>query len=217
MSSGVTGLPAAVSQHDDPAVSVRAARVEDAGRIAEIHVLGWQGGYRGLMPQEYLDGLDSTSRLPRWVQSLQTADGSRGGCLVVADDDGVLAGFANVGRSRDDGAETGNVGEVMAIYLAPDAWGKGLGRELMAAALTHLAGLGYDEVTLWVLDTNVRARRFYEAAGFRLDDGVKVDDSHGFPLRELRYRKSAFVAAGSPAAERSVSHAEHEPIRGDGS
>ncbi len=171
-------------------MNVRAARVGDAERIAEIHVLGWQAGYRGLMPQQYLDELDPAARLPRRIQWLQGADWSRGGCFVVADDDGVLAGFADVGRSRDDDSESGKVGEVRAIYLAPDAWGKGLGRELMAAALTYLAELGYDQVTLWVLDTNARARRFYEAAGFRFDDTVKVDDSRGFPLRELRYRRT---------------------------
>ncbi|HXB49020.1 MAG TPA: GNAT family N-acetyltransferase [Streptosporangiaceae bacterium] len=77
-----------------------------------------------------------------------------------------------------------------AIYLAPDSWGRGLGRELMTAALTYLADLGYDEVTLWVLDTNARARRFYEAAGFRPDGAIKVDDSRSFPLREVRYRRS---------------------------
>jgi len=171
-------------------VEVRPARIDDAARIAEIHVLGWQGGYRGLMPQDFLDSLDPAPRLARWIQSLRGADWSRGGCLVVADDDGMLAGFANVGQSRDDDAASGKVGEVMAIYLAPDAWGKGFGRELMTAALAQLAKLGYDEVTLWVLDTNARAQRFYEAAGFRLDGAVKVDGSHGFPLREVRYCRS---------------------------
>jgi len=171
-------------------MEVRTAQIDDAARIAEIHVLSWQGGYRGLMPQDYLDGLDPAQRLSRRIQSLRDADRSRGGCLVVADEDGMLAGFADVCSSRDDDAESSKIGEIMAIYLVPDSWGKGLGRELIAAALTHLAGLGYDEVTLWVLDTNARARRFYDAAGFRPDGAVKVDDSPGFPLRETRYRRS---------------------------
>ncbi len=44
-----------------------------------------------------------------------------------------------------------------------------------------------------MLDTNVRAQRFYEAAGFAPDGAVKVDDTRGFPLRELRYRRSLHV------------------------
>jgi len=64
------------------------------------------------------------------------------------------------------------------------------GRELMTATLDFLANLGYTQVTLWVLDTNARARRFYEAAGFRADGALKVDDGRGFPLSEVRYRRS---------------------------
>lgn len=179
-----------LDSHEDLSVIVRAAQVEDAERIAEIHVLGWQGGYRGLMPQIYLDALDPSERLPYRLRSLQEADWSRGGCFVVADDEGELAGFADVGRSRDDDAESDGVGEVSAIYLVPNAWGQGLGRELMVAGLGHLARLGYQQVTLWVLDTNVRAQRFYEAAGFRPDGAVKIDDSRGFALQELRYRRT---------------------------
>ena len=78
---------------------------------------------------------------------------------------------------------------VAAIYLSSDSWGKGFGRELMNAALAHLAGAGYSHVTLWVLDTNARARAFYAKAGFTADGAVKVDDRGSFQLREVRYRR----------------------------
>jgi hypothetical protein len=54
----------------------------------------------------------------------------------------------------------------------------------------RLATVGYGQVTLWVLASNARARRFYEAAGLRPDGAVKVDDSRGFALSEVRYRRS---------------------------
>lgn len=169
---------------------MRQATTEDAVRIAEIHVLGWQGGYRGLMPQAYLDGLDPRgARLERWTRSLQTADWTREGTLVVAGADGELDGFAGFGPTRDSDDDAGRVGEIRAIYLKPDSWGHGLGRALMDATLRRLADLGYTEVTLWVLDTNVRAQRFYDAAGFSPDGAAKVDESLDFPLRELRYRR----------------------------
>jgi ribosomal protein S18 acetylase RimI-like enzyme len=59
----------------------------------------------------------------------------------------------------------------------------------MSAALDHLAAAGYREATLWVLDTNARARRFYTAAGFSADGGTKTDDIGGFVIREIRYRR----------------------------
>ena len=43
-------------------------------------------------------------------------------------------------------------------------------------------------VTLGVSDF-ARARRFYEATGWRCDGTVKVDESRGFPLIEVRYRR----------------------------
>jgi ribosomal protein S18 acetylase RimI-like enzyme len=60
----------------------------------------------------------------------------------------------------------------------------------MSAALAELARGGYQHATLWVLDTNARARRFYDAAGFRPDGAEKTDDSRGFPVTEIRYRRS---------------------------
>jgi len=134
------------------------------------------------MPQEYLDALEPAQRLPTWVRSLEDADWSRGGTLVVADGDR-LVGFAHVRESRDADVASAQVGEVWAIYLAPDVWGNGYGRRLMAA-LGQLDEIGYAQVTLWVPDTNSRARRFYEAAGFWPDGAVKHDDSRGFRLRD---------------------------------
>jgi RimJ/RimL family protein N-acetyltransferase len=173
----------------DRIVEVRPARVEDAAEIAAVHVASWQAGYRGLIPQDYLDGLDPDVWSTRRIRRLEQIDWSREGCLVVADDDGQLAGFTHVGPARDDDTDPALIGEVYAIYLAPPAWDKGLGRELMTAGLAELANRGYSEATLWVLNTNERARRFYQAAGFEPDGAVKVDDSRGFQLAEVRYRR----------------------------
>ena len=60
----------------------------------------------------------------------------------------------------------------------------------MNAALALLAGAGYAQVTLWVLDANSRARSFYEKAGFTADGAVKLEDRGSFQLREVRYRRS---------------------------
>jgi RimJ/RimL family protein N-acetyltransferase len=171
-------------------MEIRPAHIDDAARLSEIHVLGWQGGYQGLMPQDYLDGMQAGGeRLERWTQAIESVDSSRGGILVGKSGDGQLAGFASFGATRDEDDDPAWVGEVYSIYLAPVAWGQGLGRALMSAALEHLAGATYREVTVWVLDTNARARRFYAAAGFSADGGAKTDDMRGFPLYEVRYRR----------------------------
>jgi GNAT superfamily N-acetyltransferase len=174
-----------------------------------VQVRSWQDAYRGLVPQDYLDGLDPEERRRTWEGWLAIDDWPRTGVLVAedtaaedtaaeddgtaaedtaAEDDGTVVGFAAVGRSRDDDADA-SVGEVRAIYTVCDVWGTGVGRRLMAASLTTLATAGYAVATLWVLDTNERARRFYAAAGWRPDDALKEDRTRGFPLTELRYRR----------------------------
>jgi ribosomal protein S18 acetylase RimI-like enzyme len=169
-------------------MGVRRATPEDARGIAEVHVRSWQATYRGLIPQDYLDALDPARQLEARAQRIREVDWTKGGCLVAEDGD-VLIGFVHFGATRDNDDGQESTGEVAAIYLASESWGKGIGRELMTAALAHLAEAGYAHVTLWVLDTNSRARSFYEKAGFAADGAVKVDDRGSFQLREVRYRR----------------------------
>jgi GNAT superfamily N-acetyltransferase len=81
-------------------------------------------------------------------------------------------------------------GEVFAIYVDPDVWGTGAGRQLMAGAVAELTRLGYIDAILWVLDANDRARRFYVLAGWEEDGASKTDGSRGFDITEVRYRKT---------------------------
>ncbi|MBW6433806.1 GNAT family N-acetyltransferase [Actinoplanes hulinensis] len=165
-------------------MTIRQATPDDAAALAVVHVRTWQATYAGQVPGDYLDSLDPAEREPVWRSRL--AGISPPAAVLVWDDGGVPVGFAALRESRD--GEVG-AGEITAIYLLPEHWGRGAGRALMAAALRHLAGAGFGEATLWVLGSNVRARRFYEAAGWRPDGAEKVDDSYGFPLAEVRYRR----------------------------
>ena len=93
-------------------------------------------------------------------------------------------GFVSVGPSRDvEGA-----GEVYAIYVEPSAWSTGAGRALLERAEQQLGG-AYDEATLWVLEDNPRARRFYELAGWETDGERKAEERWGVRAPEVRYRK----------------------------
>ncbi|MGH3291056.1 MAG: GNAT family N-acetyltransferase [Trebonia sp.] len=177
---------------------IRAARVTDAPQIAAVHVRSWQAAYRGLLPQAYLDGLDPAERVGRWERSLAEAGDGRNGVLV-ADASGTLLGFVGYSPSRDSDADPVRVGEIDAIYLLPSAWGKGAGRRLMDAALVQLAEAQFDQVTLWVLDSNARARRFYELGGWLVDGAQKIDENWGFPIAQVRYKRSL-----TPSGTRSV-------------
>jgi ribosomal protein S18 acetylase RimI-like enzyme len=137
---------------------VRDARAGDAAGMATVHVESWRGAYRGLIPQQVLDGLDVSARTGLWTRVLERTDPARG-AVLVAEDGGEVIGFAHVGPTRDADDDPERTGELTSIYLLPRAWGRGAGRALMAEAVARLSAFGYADATLWVLDTNERARR----------------------------------------------------------
>jgi|SRR5580658_201790 GNAT superfamily N-acetyltransferase len=168
--------------------SVRAATVRDAAELAAIHVRSSQAAYRGLLPQDCLDNMDVPDRVLRWHHTLQTTDWPRTG-VVVAHPGREVLGFARFRPTRDSDDDAELVGQIRSIYLLPEAWGKGLGKRLMSTTLARLASAGYSQATLWVLQSNERARRFYEIGGWIHDGAAKSDDSHGFAMHEIRYRR----------------------------
>jgi ribosomal protein S18 acetylase RimI-like enzyme len=114
--------------------------------------------------------------------------------LVACEADRVL-GYASLGPARD--ADAVSLGELWALYVAPEAWGSGVGASLLAAVDEALAARGFPEVVLWVLEANRRARRFYEKHGFELDGGRTEPIEAGWILPHLRYRR--VITAGSRA------------------
>ena len=101
-----------------------------------------------------------------------------------AEEAGRVVGFASVGDSRDEPGK----GELFAIYVLPEAWGSGAGSALMTSALEALCS--YSSATLWVLEDNPRARRFYEREGWILDGGRRDEELLGMTVAEVRYRIS---------------------------
>jgi L-amino acid N-acyltransferase YncA len=137
------------------------------------------------MPDEYLDGLDVDKRANMWRQLAQDADKI---ILVAEDSEGNIVGFSALGPSRDVDADP-NTAEVAAIYVHPEEWKKGIGRALLSASLDQIRKRKFDQLTLWVLEGNQRARSFYESFGF-IQEGAVKDEDHWktFTVREVRYR-----------------------------
>jgi RimJ/RimL family protein N-acetyltransferase len=151
---------------------IRRATVADARAVAEVHVGSWRQAYRGMLPDAYLDRLSVQDRETMWREAF--AEDSSGAFVAEAGDR--IVGFASFGPSRDEGASE-DTGEVPAIYVEPSATGAGVGGELLRAATDALRERGYRRATLWVLEANERARRFYEKAGWVWDGTV---DRHDF-------------------------------------
>jgi GNAT superfamily N-acetyltransferase len=167
-------------------VRIRPADVSAADRIAEVHVVSWKVGYRGLLPQDLLDGLEPRQRVPRWRASIEATSWPRRGTLlaVVAD---LVVGFVNLCPTRNGDQDAESVGEITSLYVLPEQWGRGIGRRLMQASIQTVTDAGFHTATRWVLDTNTPAVGFYQAQGWRPDGAIKNDVIGGAPIRELRF------------------------------
>jgi GNAT superfamily N-acetyltransferase len=165
-------------------VRIRDATVDDADAVALVHVHGWQWGYRGLLPSEYLNGLSAERRAEQWRSWLLEPGRTR--TRIAEADDGACVGFAVSGPSRDPGADD-DTGEVYAIYIEEDAAGTGVGAELLRSAVAWLTERGFARATLWVLEGNARARRFYEREGWTHDGAAKSEPREDFTMDEVQY------------------------------
>ena len=146
-------------------MNLRPAVPGDAAAVALVHVRAWQVAYKGLMPAEYLAGLRPEERAQRY--DFTALDPARPKTWVAVGADTIL-GFATISPARD--ADAAGQGELCALYVEPDCWGRGVGRALASAARTELRRAGYTSAVLWVVVGNARAHRFYRADGWTPSD-----------------------------------------------
>ena len=161
-------------------MSITIKKMETDGEIkgkAYVHYKAWQQAYPGLIDQDYLDKM-SLSKCEeiayRWLDN-----------ILVAKDGERVVGFVGYGQCGNE--DLPGAGEVFAIYVLKEYYGKGVGCALMDAALELLKD--NDRIAVWVLEGNERAIRFYEKCGFRFD-GKKETITLGTPVTELRMVKN---------------------------
>jgi L-amino acid N-acyltransferase YncA len=164
---------------------IRPATLADTRGIAEVHVASWRAVYRGLLPDSVIEERSIVEREELWQRVINGQKFQ----LIVAEEQEKIVGFVNFGPTRDP-ACVQPTGEILAIYVAPHRWYKGIGGKLMRAALSELKTRGFDQVTLWVLDTNALARTFYESVRFSADGAARNEIvGENTEITEMRYRR----------------------------
>lgn len=178
---------------------IRNAVEADSESLSVLQISSWRHAYRGLMPAAYLEELSVQHRNERWIEILKRKNPLEQTLVAVkpvtvkpvavksevkAEDHEHLLGFSSTGPARD---ETDQTGELYAIYLAPHVIGCGLGSALAKTSLAHLRACGFKRAVVWVLEGNLRARRFYEQHGWKLTSENKIVDFGDATLNELRY------------------------------
>jgi ribosomal protein S18 acetylase RimI-like enzyme len=162
---------------------IRYANVDDAAILGEIHSQSWKVAYKGIVPKEILNKISSEKRQKYFEKAL--SEGWEEDAIIFKDD--MAVGLICIGKCRDEDKDN-SYGEIWGIYLLPEYFNKGVGFELINWGISELANRKYEKISLWVLEDNVHARRFYEKIGFNHDGTVK-EITIGKKLKEYRYVK----------------------------
>jgi ribosomal protein S18 acetylase RimI-like enzyme len=191
-------------RHAGDVIEVRDADVEDADAIATAHIDGWRAGYRGVVPDEYLDADEfAATRRDRWRSwTWQFVPDSR---LFVVTLQGRVVGFGHTGREQiaahgieSPTPESDEIrGEIYGFYLHPTAWGSGGAGALMSRCEEFLRDEGFTSAVLWVMRDNPRARAFYEKAGWRAtgeESTFTPSNAPGSSLPDVSFVVSQYAA-----------------------
>ena len=137
-----------------------------------VHWQTWREAYDDLLPAKFQE----TMTLERCRFFSQKYPDN----TLIAMDGMKIVGFISYGNFRD---ETIQAGEIIALYVLKDYYGKGIAQKLMTEALTTLEQ--FSEIFLWVLKENKRAIAFYQKMGFTVDGQEQILEL-GKPVNELR-------------------------------
>ena len=186
-------------------VVIRSASTADAAQIAVVMRDSWFAAYDGIIAPAIIDRATAPDGGARVRQSFRMRPWQRMIAAVARQPGRAQAdpaapdiiGYASFGPERDvldmpwpypltSAGSGGKAAELYALYVHPAWWSTGTGRALMDQVLAKVRAAGYGCITLWVLEANARARRFYQRAGF-IPDGARhvLDDLGG--VTEIRY------------------------------
>ena len=148
-----------------------------------IHSESWKVAYKGVVPDAILNNMIAEKSEEKFHDSFMKESGKN----AVILNNGMIVGFMCLGKCRDEDLDN-TYGEIWGIYLLPSFWRQGIGTVFIDWGIEELKQKGYRKISLWVLEDNMNARRFYEKMGF-MHDGTVKELNIGKPLNEIRYIK----------------------------
>jgi ribosomal protein S18 acetylase RimI-like enzyme len=170
-------------------VSIRKATTADAPAIAGIHVRSWIATYMRPPSGRGFD-VDIAHRADLWERRLQQHGVDRQVCVAV--ENGAVVGFIYFGPSPDVEDDPLLTGHIFSIHVEPELTNRGIGRRLIGHAVDELGATGSSRVTLWVVVSNQKSRRFYAALGWQSDgkhrwEELALEGEQGDQVEVVRY------------------------------
>lgn len=148
---------------DEARFTVRPGKRDDAAAAARLWVRSAEE--HTLYDEVYATASDAEKVMRRFLADLSSSSHS---CLFVAERDGEVVGFLS-GELREGSPafKPKTWAAVEDIYVAPEHRSLGIGHALFRECQEWARQRGANGVSLQVAAGNLRARKFYEALGFR--------------------------------------------------
>jgi GNAT superfamily N-acetyltransferase len=160
-------------------IALREATSTDLDTVAALFLRCWRG-YADVLPEHVIAVFDEAGAQELWRGALETPRrGTRG---IVAVDGEQVVGVIRIGRDPDEPT----LGHVFSLYVDPHSQGAGVGGQLLGEAERWFGDQGLAEATLWVFESNTRARAFYGRHGWHPVGSTRVEPEFGEPEIRLR-------------------------------
>ncbi|QWG50530.1 GNAT family N-acetyltransferase [Bacillus mycoides] len=170
-------------------IEYRKARVEDIQGIIKVCSDGYRNTYPGLLPQQYIESTIKEFYNDDRVRNEILNISQEWNGWFVASDNGEILGAGGGGFT---GKETA---ELFVIYLNPNRKREGIGTELLSIITNNQIERGAKEQWVSVAKDNDMGIPFYEAVGFKYQDGRPA---YGLPVGEgftsIRYKRELAIS-----------------------
>jgi len=151
-------------------VTHRLATEADARAIAELHLASWRSAYAPFLPRGVLSALELDPHAVEWRRRVGVPEVR----IELDEREGRLIAFCAHGPSGDEDAKAHpapRTWEIKNLHVRPDLRRTGAGGRLFDLAMAHGRAVGAATLSLWVVEGNASARRFYEKKGMSPDGG----------------------------------------------
>lgn len=132
----------------------------DSERIAFINISTWRTTYRGIFPDEILDGMKEEKYIEKWNRIIFLQQENDDATTFVCEVDGHLVGYGcgmKLGNEKYDS-------ELTALYILKEFQRQHIGKELVQRIVHFLKDRGAQSMIIWMAKGNP-AEHFYSKLG----------------------------------------------------
>ena len=163
---------------------VREANQNDVLGMAKVRVETWRAAYKGIIPDDFLEGLSYQTVTERWSDTFWEERNSAFAVFVAENEEEEIIGIAICGPEQSQDAVYQS--EIYVLYVLPQYQNQGIGRKLVAACIQHLVhNSKIKSLLIWVIAENPY-RRFYESLGGKAVR-EKTQEIGGKLIKEIGY------------------------------